>query len=263
MATCNKNFPVNLDNDGTKTLINATSVQFSEQLNLQTAKSIGIKGSKAVFNTDIPKGSATINGYLDDGVDASTSLATTNNNNVGVSAGPYSLPTPCTLTSMSIEVTPGEVITSSRTFNYYGALSTPASPTPGVSEPREVALPGNLELEGYTEIGGTGITSATWKLDQQYEEVEVMGKDKPLVVFQGGTITLTIAGDNLTEALTNDTSKEAACIKTPKDYTVTINNCSGESMGTLEIEDGYMQGRGSAASIGDTESPSVTIIQYL
>jgi hypothetical protein len=261
MSTCVKRFGVSVTNGTTTSKLNATSVSLSEGLGLQTAKSLGVKGSPAVFNVGSPKGSVSINGYLESGFNISAGMATTNNNSIGVSAGPYSLPSPCTLTSMNVNITPGEIITTSRTFNYIGALSEVTPPATS-NDPVTVATPATVQLAGYSAIGGSvDVKSATWSLSQSYEEIEVMGFNDPIVVYSEGTIVLDIKGESLTNQLTSDTY--SSCIAEPKDYTLTVLDCSGDTMGTLSITSGYMQDRGSSAAIDNVEAPGVKIIQFI
>lgn len=261
MSTCVKKFGVSVTNGATTSKLNSTSVSLSEGLGLQTAKSLGVKGSTAVFNVGSPKGSVSINGYLESGFDISAGMATTNNNSIGVSAGPYSLPSPCTLTSMNVNITPGEIITTSRTFNYIGALGEVTPPATS-NDPVTVATPATLELAGYDAIGGSvDVKSATWSLSQSYEEIEVMGFNDPIVVYNEGTIVLEIKGASLTNQLTSD--EYSSCIAEPKDYTLTIKDCDDNTMGTLSITNGYMQDRGSSAAIDNVEAPGVKIIQFI
>jgi hypothetical protein len=124
-----------------------------------------------------------------------------------------------------------------------------------------VALPGKVVLEGYSEIGGIDAESASWSLSQSYEEVEVIGFNDPIVAYSEGTITIEIKGADLTDELTEDTY--SSCVASPKDYSLDIQDCSGNSIGTLDITSGYMQGRGSSASAEGTVSPTVKIIQFI
>ena len=261
MSTCIKRFGTTVTNGTTSSQLNSTSVSVSEGLGLQTAKSLGIKGSTSVFNVGPPKGSVSINGYLESGFDISAGMATTNNNSIGVSAGPYSLPSPCTLTSMSVNITPGEIITTSRTFNYIGALGQVTPPATS-NDPITVGTPATVQLEGYDSIGGSvDVKGATWSLSQSYDEIEVMGFNDPIVVYNEGTIVLEIKGASLTNQLTSD--EYSSCIAEPKDYTLTIKDCDDNTMGTLSITNGYMQDRGRSAARDNAEAPGVKIIQFI
>jgi len=261
MANCYKNFPVTVTySDSTTSDIYSNSVSISESLALEHAESLGIKGSNAVFNFYLPEGSIDVESYVTDSLSKFNDLQGSNDNNIQVQAGPYTMPTPCTLSSMSVNITVGEPITCSRSFSYVGSAATGTSPAPIVT-PLSAAVPENITLNGYDSIGGSNIIkSATWTFSQEYEKIHLLGNVNPVVVFKGGQISLDIDGEQLTTQLM---STGSSCPISPKNYSISISGCNGSDLGTLSVTSGYMQSRSSSVAQEGIEENGVSIIQYL
>ena len=260
MDGCYKDFTVKLSQGETESSIYGNSVSIDEELGLQTAESLGAKGRSAVFNLGAPRGAMSIDSYITSNLTPFTDLEGTNDNEVGLQAGPYNLPKPCWMTSMSITITPGEPISCSRSFSYIGAITKTTAPTPSAEE-LSVAIPQTITIEGYDDISGSNnIKSASWSLNQTYNEVNLLGDPQPVIVYSQGEITLELEGENLTIPLTSGTDE--SCIVPPKNYSISITDCDGSGMGTLEAF-GYMQSRGTSIGTDSPVSTSVSVVQYL
>jgi hypothetical protein len=259
MPNCYKDFTVTLSQGGSDSSIYGNSVSITEDLALETAESLGVKGSSAVFNLGLPRGSISVESYITSSLTPFTDLEGNNDNEVGLQVGPYSAPQPCWMTSMEIGITPGEPLSCSRSFDFVGGMSEVAAPSP-ISQDLNVAIPQGITLDGYDSIDGTNIIkSASWSLSQTYEEVNLLGDPIPIIIFKSAEITLGIEGENLTIPLVADGE---SCVVPPKDYTISIIDCDGGSMGTLTVN-GYMQSRGTSIGTDSPESTNVSVIQYL
>ena len=263
---CYKDYTVDLEQGGTKSSIHGNSVSISEELQLQTAESLGAKGRSSVFNLSPPRGTLTVESYINGSLTDFLNLEGSNDNEVSLQAGPYKLPKTCWMTSMSVSITPGEPLSCSRSFSYIGAIEKSTAPDP-VASKASVAIPQTISIEGYEQISGSNnITSASWSLSQSYEEVTLLGDPEPIIVFSQGEITLELEGEQLTIELTE--GEDDSCVVAPKDYSIEIIGCAtdeypdGENLGTLEAY-GYMQSRGTSISTDSPVTTSVSLIQYL
>lgn len=261
MATCYKNFPVIITyEDSTTETFYSNSVSLSEDVSLESAQSLGVKGSTAVFNRAVPNGQISVESYVDTSLLKSLDLIRSNAQNVKVEFGPYETPLPCVLSSMSMSITVGEPITLSREYAYYGSVITNSLPT--VSAPSITPLvPEGISLSGYDAIGGSTIISdISWSVNQEYEQFNLLGDTTPVVVYRSAQKTLDINGEALTQSLMQSAS--AGCVVPPKEYSVGLVGCNNQDLGTLGIT-GYMQSRSSSVEPESVEQNSVSIIQYL
>ena len=258
MSNCYKNFPVKVNySDSTIDTIYGNSTSLSENLELEHADSIGIKGSTAVFNRSIPKGDLNVDSYLIGDLSVYNNLKGSNDQAITIDFGPYHCPAPCVMSSMSINIAVGQPLTVQRTFNYFGGVTTSTSPVP-VSPELKPVIPENVGLSGFDSLGGaTNITSISWQFSQNYNEHYLLGELTPLISFGRGQISLGIDGEGLTNPLVSE-----ACVVPPREYGITVSGCGGQDLGTLLIS-GYMQSRSSSVSSESDEENSVSIIQYL
>ena len=214
MSTCYKNFPVIISgDDGSYEAIYANSVALSESVSLESAESLGAKGSSAVFNMTAPQGSISVESYLTSGLLQSLDMISSNNQNVSIKVGPYEAPSPCVLSSMSVSVTIGEPLTLSRDYTYYGSVTTGSLPdvTPVDLKP---VVPEGVSISGYDAISGSNIiTDLTWSVSQNYEEFHLLGDITPLVVYRSAEKTLDIAGEKFTQPLMK--TPTAGCVVPP------------------------------------------------
>lgn len=259
-ATCYKNYPVVISyTAGGSDTIYANTVSLSENLALERAESLGVKGSNAVFNTQLTKGSIGVESYVVEDLTNFNSLKGSNDQGLGVSFGPYTAPSPCIMTSMSISITVGEPISIDRSFDYFGSLSSSSSPA-STAPDLNPAIPSNITFAGYADIGGSAnITDISWNFSQSYQEIYLVGQMTPVIVFNDGQIELSVNGEKLTTALLGGGS----CVLPPKNYSIEIGGCNGGTLGTLDITKGYMQSRGSSVSSDGPERNDVSIIEYL
>lgn len=264
MANCYKNFPVIIEySDGTSGVMYGATVSIEESIDLQSAESLGTKGSSAVFNSSLTKGSLTVEGFLTDpaGVSGIVGLQGSNDQNIQIQAGPYVLPKPCIMDSVSIDVNVGEPVSCSRSFSFFGAVVGEEWPAAS-SSPLSGIIPKNVSLSGYDSIAGSNIiSSVNWQVSQQYDAINLLGNPDPTIVFQDGQITLDIDGEGLTIPLTSDGGE--VCVLPPKDYAVTLSGCAGLSTQTLPVTSGYMTRRGISIAPGRPQSSRVSIVQYL
>jgi len=258
MSNCYKNFPVkiNYSNSSTDTIYGNSS-SLSENLEIEHAESIGIKGSNAVFSRSIPKGDLSVDSYLIDDLGIYNNLKGSNDQGLTINFGPYICPAPCVMSSMSINITVGEPITIQRAFNYFGGVSTGENPA-AVNPDLKPIVPENVSLSGFESLGGAeNITSISWSFSQEYNEHYLLGDPTPVISFGQGQITLDIEGEGLTNPLVSEN-----CITPAKLYNITVSGCGGQNLGTLSVN-GHMQSRSSSVSSESDETNSVSIIQYL
>tara|TARA_X000001036_G_scaffold300940_1_gene280014 strand:- start:1222 stop:1998 length:777 start_codon:yes stop_codon:yes gene_type:complete len=258
MSNCYKNFPVKINySSGPPDVIYGNSTSLSENIALEHADSIGVKGSNAVFNNSIPKGDLSVDSYLIDDLNIFNNLKGSNDQSITIDFGPYRCPAPCILSSMSINIAIGEPLTVQRSFNYFGSVTSTNSPTPIITGLQPV-IPENIGLSGFDQLGDTAnITSINWQFSQNYNEHYLLGELTPYITFGRGEISIDIDGEGMSNPLVSE-----ACVVPPKDYGITVSGCGGEDLGTLLVN-GYMQNRSSAVSSESNEENSVSIIQYL
>ena len=258
MSNCYKNFPVKINySDSSVDTIYGNSSSLSENLNIEHAESIGVKGSSAVFTNSIPKGDLSVDSYLIDDLGVYNNLKGSNDQKLTINFGPYTCPSPCVMSSMSIDIRVGEPITIQRTFNYFGEVSTGESPVPTNPDLKPI-VPENVSLSGFDALGGVeNITSINWSFSQEYNEHYLLGNPTPIISFGQGQISLNIEGEGLTNPLVSEN-----CISSPELYNITVSGCGGQSLGTLSVS-GHMESRSSSVSSESDEVNSVSIIQYL
>lgn len=261
MSTCYKNFPVVITYEDLSTeTIYANSVSLNESVALETAESLGAKGASSVFNNSAAQGSISIESYLSEDMDKTLDLVANNSQNLTIQVGKYTTPAPCILSSMSVNITMGEPLTLSREYSYYGSVtvgSDPAVEAPEITP----AIPEGVSLSGYENIGGSNIiTDVSWSLNQNYQEINLLGNVTPVIAYSSSERTMDINGEGLTEALME--SPSAGCVVPPKEYNLTISGCGGTTLGTLTMTKGYMQSRSSTVNEGEVESNSVSIVQF-
>ena len=260
MSTCYKNFPVVINYaDGTNEVVYGNTINLSESVPLEHADSLGVKGSSTVFNTQASQGSISIDSYMTGDVSKSLSLIESNTQQLTINLGPYKTPSPCVLSSFSVNVVIGEPLVISREYQYHGSIITTS--TPSVAAPTVVPIvPEGVSISGYSAIGGSNIiTDISWSVSQSYQQFNLLGNVTPVMVYSQGEKTLDINGEGFTEDLMKSSS--AGCVVPPKNYSVIISGC-GQELGTLSIS-GYMSSRSSEISVGEVERNSVSIIQYL
>ncbi len=118
MNNCYKNFPVKVNySDSSTAVIYGNSTSLSENLELEHALSLGIKGSNSVFCGEVPKGNLTVQSYLVDDLNIYNNLKGSNDQSITIDFGPYHCPAPCVLNSMSISINVDDPITVNRNFN--------------------------------------------------------------------------------------------------------------------------------------------------
>jgi hypothetical protein len=258
MSNCYKNFPVIINySDNTTYNIYANSVSLSEDINLENSSSLGIKGSKAVFNRSAPNGQLTVDSYLTNDLSIFNNLKESNDQNITIQVGPYSCPSPCLLSSMSINIVAGEPITVQRTFNYFGELTTGTAPPP-TGDVINPVVAENINISGFSDAGMSDqISSIDWSFSQEYEQYNLLGETTPKVVFREGQVQLSVQGEGLPSSLVSD-----SCLVPPKVYSISVSGCDGEDLGSLLIT-GYLQARTSDIASEQDEVNSASIIQYL
>ena len=265
MATCYTNFPAVINySDGTSGVMYGTDVSIDESLSLQTAESLGVKGSSAVYASAVPQGTISINGYLTDSLSDLMNLQGSNDQNIDLWVGPYRAPTPCIMTSMSVNIKVGEPVTCSREFSFFGYVSTPSAgaPTP-IDSGIKAAIPQNISLSGYSGISGSDIIEGIdWQFSQQYESIHLLGSGIPTVIFSDGNVSLGVQGETLTSQLTSG-YVSGVCLVPPSDYAVSISGCNGGAEDVLWVSGGYMQSRSLSIEPKSPTSSSVSIIKYL
>jgi hypothetical protein len=260
MSNCYKNFPIVITyGDGTSEKIYANSVSLSEGVSLENAESLGAKGASAVFNRAAPEGSISVDSYMSSGILQSLDMIESNKQDITIQFGPYQTPAPCVLTSLSVSVAIGEPLVLSRQYSYYGSIlsvSPPAVEAPKITP----VIPEGVSISGYDAIGGSNIiTDISWSVSQNYEQFNLLGEVKPVVVYKSAEKTLDINGESFTQSLM--ASPTAGCVVPPKNYSVTISGC-GTGLGSLGIS-GYMTNRSSDVTAGEIEKNGVSIVQYL
>lgn len=260
MSNCYKNFPIIITyGDSSTDQIFSNTTSLSESLDLQTALSLGVKGSSSVFNKEVPKGQISVDSYLMNDLSVFNELKGSNDQQVSVRFGPYSSPAPCIMTSMSVSITVGEPITVSRSFDYFGSVATSSSPTPS-SPSLSPMTPDNITLAGFDGIGSLqNINSINWSFSQSYKEYYLLGELVPTIIFEGGQVTLDINGEGLPAALT---SANESCVNLSRNYQISVFDCDSQNLGSLII-DGHMQSRNSTVSSEQDETNSASIIQYI
>ena len=258
MSNCYKNFPVKVNySNSTSDTIYGNTTSLSENLELQHADSLGVKGSNTVYNNTIPKGDLSVDSYMIDDLGVFNNLKGSNDQNITLEFGPYRCPAPCVMSSMSINIAIGEPIIVSRTFNYFGGVTVATSPTPATPDLQPV-IPENIGLQGFSALGGVeNITSIGWQFSQSYNEHYLLGNKVPLIAFGRGQIELTVNGEGLTNPLVSQN-----CATSANQYQINVSGCGNQDLGTLTVN-GYMQSRGSNVSSETNEENSVSIIQYL
>jgi|TARA_Y100000289_G_scaffold19707_1_gene19022 hypothetical protein len=258
MSNCYKNFPVivNYSNSTTDTIY-SNSASLSENLNIEHAKSLGIKGSNAVFIKTLTQGELSVDSYLFDDLGIFHNLKGLNDQEITLQFGPYSCPAPCVLSSMSVNISVEEPITVSRSFNYFGGVTGTTSPTP-TNPTLSPVIPENIVLNGFDNLGALdNITSITWTFSQSYQEYYLLGESVPKIAFTDGQITMNIDGEGIADPLITEN-----CISEPNDYEIEVYGCGGDNLGSLSIT-GHLQARTSSVASDDDEQNSVSIIQYL
>lgn len=258
MSNCYKNFPVIINySDNTSETIFSNSVSLSENLNIEHASSLGIPGSNTVYSQQLPRGEITVDSYLVDGLSIINKLQGSSDQEVSIQFGPYSCPTPCVLSSISVSISLGEPITVRRSFNYFGTISVGSSPTPQTPSLVPV-VPDNLTLNGFEGLGSfSNPQSISWSFNQSYEEYYLITSTKPIIVFSQGQIKMDVNGEGMAKELVVQN-----CIANKQEYSISIKDCEQTALGSLSI-DGYLQNRESSVSTESDEQNSVSIIQYL
>lgn len=258
MSNCYKNFPVIVNySNGTNDTIYSNSASINENLNIERAKSLGAKGSNAVFTKTLVQGELSVESYLLVGLSVFGQMKGANDQNISLQFGPYSCPAPCVLNSVSVNITIGEPITVSRSFAYFGGVSTVSAPAPTIPEIKPIT-PENITLEGFGQLGGvTNIQSISWTFTQNYEQHYLLGENVPKTIFNDGQIEMDVNGEGLANSLTVDN-----CAVSPKEYSINVTDCDGDDLGALSIN-GYAQSRSSSVSADNDEQNSISIIQYL
>ena len=260
MATCYKNFPVEITyEDASTEQIYALSLSLGESVNIEHSASLGVKGSTAVFNRGAAQGSISVESYMDESLVKTLELLGNNYQGLTIKFGPYETPAPCVLSSLSVNMTLGEPLVLSREYLYYGSVITGSTP-PSVTRQINPVVPEGISLSGYDAISGSNIiTDVSWGLSQNYEEFNLLGDTTPVMVYSNGEKTMDINGEALTESLM--TTPSAGCVVPPKAYAISLSGC-GKDLGTLHIT-GYMTSRASNVTPGEVENNVVSIIEYL
>lgn len=258
MSNCYKNFPVivNYSNSTTDTIY-SNSATLSENLNIEHAKSLGIKGSNAVFIKTLTQGQLDVESYLIDDLNIFNELKGSNDQGINLQFGPYLCPAPSVLSSMSVNISVGEPITVNRSFNYFRGVNATSSPDP-VSPELSPVIAENIVLNGFDDLGALdNINSISWNFSQSYEEYYLLGESVPKIVFTQGRITMDVDGEGIADPLIVQN-----CISEPHDYEIQVYACGGDNLGSLSIT-GHLERRTSSVSADDDERNSVSIIQYL
>lgn len=261
MSQCNQDFSAKISYDGgaKSEIVQGDSINVSEGVNLQTAESMGVKGSSSVFNTSIPQGEIGLSSYLT-GPDLGTINDLNGSNDQGMSLkfGSYETKGPVVLLSMSVNIAVGEPISINRSFSYNDSLQSGKQPLSATNDPPKPVVAEDIDF-----IGGFGtiedISSVTWEFSQSYQSHKVIGQKEPISVYQGGQLKLTVNGSALPEPLVKD---GASCIQKAETFSIYVKDCSGNSLGSLSI-DGYMENRGTSIQSQNPQEGSLSIIQYL
>ena len=259
MSNCYKNFPILVNYSvGSPDSIYSNSASLSENLNIQSAESLGAKGATTVFTKTLTQGDISAESYLyDSDLSIFNNLKGKNDQDITLQFGPYSCPAPCVLSSLSININLGEPITVSRSFNYFGGLSGTTAPAPSIPDLHPI-IPENISLNGFDALGDlTNIESISWQFSQSYETYYLLGESVPKIVFNDGEITMEVNGEGISNALTANN-----CAVPARAYSIDVHDCSGANVGSLSIT-GYTQSRSSSVSTDNDEQNSVSIIQYL
>lgn len=260
MSNCYKNFPIIITyGDSSVDKIYSNSTSLSENLNLETSLSLGIKGSSSVFNKEVPRGTITVDSYLMSDIDIFNKLKGSNDQAMSIQFGPYLSPSPSMMTNMNLNIKVGEPITVSRSFNYFGSITEVASPAPSSPELNPITTE-NITLEGFDSIGNLkNINSIDWNFSQSYTEYHLLGDTVPTIIFNESQIMLGIGGEGLAGQLM---TPGQSCVLPPSEYKISVFGCNNQNLGSLNVT-GYIQERTSSVSSEEDESNSVSIIQYL
>lgn len=258
MSNCYKNFPVIVNySNSTSDTIYSNSASINENINIEHAKSLGVKGSNSVFTKTLVQGTLSVESYLSLGLKVFGEMKGANDQGISLQFGPYSCPAPCVLSSVSVSITVGEPITVSRSFSYFGGVNNVTAPTPSTPTIKPIT-PENITLHGFGQLGSiSNIQSISWTFSQSYEEYYLLGERVPKIIFNQGQIQMDINGEGLANSLT-----VGNCVPSAKEYSIEVIDCEGVNMGSLAIN-GYAQSRSSSVSADNDEQNSVSIIQYL
>lgn len=261
MSNCYKNFPITISYESEPTENEySASVNMSEKLELAHASQIGVKGSNAVYAKALPEGDLNVESYLLGDISVMDNLNASNSQVSSVSFGPYTMPAPALLSSMSVNISVGQPIKTSKTFQFFNGINSTTPPAPGTPDITP-AIAENVTLDGFGDLGDLEkIKSITWSFSQEYEKYYLLGAISPTIVYSRGQISMTINGEGLPGELYRRT--ESDCLPDPESYSVNVFDCDGESLGSLSME-GYLQARTSSVEADGTEQNSLTIIQYL
>tara|TARA_R110000782_G_scaffold75201_2_gene150104 strand:+ start:654 stop:1433 length:780 start_codon:yes stop_codon:yes gene_type:complete len=259
MPACYKNFPINVGGVD----IYATSAQLSEAIDIQTAESYGIIGSQAAYNTQLPNGTLSIDGYIKTSVTPLLDLIRSNNQNLAVTFGKYTLPNPAIISSINITMAVGSAPSLSISIDYFGTATVGGAPAPVAPTDAPLNIEG-VSLGGFGSIGiSQSIQSVTYDLNQNYETHTLLGeiKSAPIVVFHDGSASLSVdCQEMMAYGLTQ---VDKPCLVAPAAYSVSFVGCGGVDYGTINISAGYLQERGTSIDTSNTASASVSIIEYL
>lgn len=258
MSNCYKNFPVVINySDNTSDTIYSNSASIDENLNIEHAQSLGVKGSNAVFTKTLTQGQLSMESYLLVGLSVFGKMRGANDQDISMQFGPYSCPAPCVLSSVSVNINVGQPITVNRSFAYFGGVTNVGNPTPTVPT-IEPITPENITLNGFDQLGSvSNIQSITWSFTQSYDQHYLLGENVPKIVFTQGQIQMDVSAEGLSNALT-----AGNCMPAAKEYSVDVTDCDGNDLGALSIN-GHIQSRNSSVSADNDEQNSVSIIQYL
>ena len=270
MSTCYKDFSVVIEySNGTSGVIHGATVSIDEGIELQTMESLGAKGESSVFNSSITQGSLTVDGLLtESGVFArdeygSLQLQGSNDQNIQIKAGPYTLPKPCIMDSTSMNISVGSPVSFSQSFSFFGPISGGGTQEMGKDGTIGAVIPSNVSMSGYENIGGENVISnVSWGLSQDYETVNLLADPIPYVIFKGGQKTLSIDGYGLTMPLAAPESGQV-CVIPPKDYALSLSGCDWSGVQNFPITSGYMTQRSLSIQAGGEQETSVLIIEYL
>ena len=257
--SCYKNFPIRVNyTAGSPDDIFSNNATLSENVNIQSTRSLGAKGATNVFTKTLTQGDLSAESYLYDAdLSIFNNLKGENDQGITLQFGPYTCPAPCVLSSLSININIGEPITVNRSFNYFGGVTTASAPAPTIPDLQPI-IPENITLNGFEALGNlTNIESISWEFSQSYETYYLLGESVPKIVFDRGQITMNVQGEGISNALTVDN-----CVVPSASYSIEAFDCNNASAGSLSIV-GYAQTRTSSVSSDDDEKNSVSIIQYL
>lgn len=261
MSNCYKSFPAAVTySDLSVDNIYGNSASLDEGIELEHSLSLGIKGSSSVFNKKVPQGSLTIDSYLINDLNIFNQLKGSNDQNITVHLGPYYCPSPCVLSSMSIDINIGEPVVVQRRFEYFGGVAQQSPPEP-ISPELNPVIAENISLSGFSNVGSMDpISSISWNFNQSYSTHYLLGNTTPVIVFSQGEIQVDVNGEGFPNRLTNTAGQ--SCVTPPQDYTISMLGCGGQDLGSLNIN-GYLMSRSSSVSSEQDETNTATIIQYL